>query len=264
MKWKPCFQLQLGAVVYVASVCGAGSSLLGGCRRGAAAERTIVVFAAASTADVVSQVVERFSADTGVATRCNYAASSTLARQIAAGAPADVYVSANPEWVDYLARQDLLIAGSRHNLFSNELVVVWPRNASDSLPASIREALAGERIALADPDHVPAGTYARQALSNLGIWPEIVPRVVAAADVRAALRWAELGEVSAAVVYASDAAASSRVSVVARIPLPVDDVIRYQAAACSSSTDAQALLAYLSGTPGRDAARRYGFSIMTP
>ena len=174
------------------------------------------VLAAASTVDVVEPVASELSADV----RVSGAASSVLARQIAAGAPADVFVSADPEWVDWLAgrgvgvlRQSVVATGA--------LVVVGAGEASDDAGA----ALAG-RVAIADPSHVPAGRYARKALERQGLWRRVRPRAVFTADVRAALVAVQTGAADRAVVYASDLSRQSRARVLYRFdPMPEIQVV---------------------------------------
>ena len=195
-----------------------GAALLAGC---AAPEPGPVVFAAASTGDVV-----RAAAPAGAVV--SVAASSVLARQIARGAPAAVFVSADPEWVDWLAGQGLE-ALDRRVVAEGQLVVVGARGTRRA--PSLEAALDGVgRVALADPAHVPAGRYARRALERAGLWGDVEARVVGAGDVRAALAAVETGAADRAVVYATDARASARVAVVAVIPPDPGDPIRTEAA----------------------------------
>lgn len=181
-----------------------------------------VVFAAASTTDVVQGVASQIEAETGRAVLVSVGATSTLARQIARGAPADVFVAADPAWVDWLRREGVPVR-QRQTVARGRLVVVGPPG---STAADLRAALAG-RIAIADPSHVPAGRYARQSLAAAGLWAEVEPRVVAVGDVRAALAAVEVGAADRAVVYASDACRSARAAVVWTLP-PSD--IRFEVA----------------------------------
>ncbi len=174
-------------------------ALLAGC----ADAPPVVVFAAASTTDVVEAVVARSPHPDQIAV--SVAASSVLARQIAAGAPADVFVSADSDWVDWLAAQGVSV-GRRRVVASGRLVVAGPRSAQGE------PALRG-RIALADPSHVPAGRYARRALARLGRWAEVAPEAVYVADVRAALAAVQTGAADRAIVYASDVRERADVSV---------------------------------------------------
>ena len=198
--------------------------LVGGC--GDAPD--VVVFAAASTTDVVEAVARQVEAETGRSVAVSVGASSVLARQIARGAPADVYVTADSAWVGWLAargvavRQRRVVAGGR-------LVVVGP---AGSRVADLRSALAG-RVALADPAHVPAGQYARRALEARGLWDDVAPRVVAAGDVRGALAAVQTGAADRAVVYATDAAKAGGVAVVWR--LPPSPAVRFEVAQITES-----------------------------
>ena len=162
-----------------------------------------VVFAAASTADVATDVLgERAAVSVG--------ATSTLARQIAAGAPADAFVAADPAWIDWLISEGVAVT-DRRRVASGEVVVV----ARTGAPGPLAGVLGGAgRVALADPSHVPAGRYARRALETAGMWEAVEPRAVFAADVRAALAAVETGAADRALVYRSDARASGRVRVV--------------------------------------------------
>ncbi|PAP77290.1 molybdate ABC transporter substrate-binding protein [Rubrivirga marina] len=203
---------------------GLAVALLGGCARD---DGAALVFAAASTVDVVRHVTEAETA-AGRPASVSVAASSVLARQIAQGAPADVFVTADPDWIDWLVTQGVALI-DRREVARGRLVVVGPADAPST--RSVADALAmAERIALADPSHVPAGAYAETSLRRLGVWDEVAPRVVAAGDVRAAVAAVETGTADCAVVYASDAQASSRVRVLAEVPEAVTPPIRYEAA----------------------------------
>ena len=189
-----------------------------------------VVFAAASTADVAQAVADRVGAETGRTVAVSVGASSALARQVAAGAPADVYLTADPAWADWLADRGVE-ATPRRVVAGGRLVVVGP---ADTAASGARDALSG-RVALADPSHVPAGRYARRALEAAGLWDDVAPRVVATGDVRGALAAVQTGAADRAVVYASDVAAAGGVGVVWRF---------------AASPDVQFLAARLPGGPG--------------
>ncbi len=181
---------------------------------GCADDPAVLVLSAASTGDVASATA-RDETEAGRVTTTSVAASSVLARQIAQGAPADVFVSADPAWVDWLASEDVAVL-DRRPVATGRLVVVGPLRAQ---PGRLGDVLAhADRVALADPEHVPAGRYARQALRRAGLWTEVEPRVVRVGDVRAALAAVETGVADRAVVYASDAAASRRARVLADVP----------------------------------------------
>ena len=180
----------------------------------------VVVFAAASTEDVLREAGRRFEVATGTRVRFNFAASSTLAQQIRAGARADVFLSASVEWMDEAERSGDIISGSRIDLLGNSLVLIAPVGSAFEIdispefdfPARLPEV---RRIAMGDPAHVPAGRYAKSALKSLGWWDALERLIIPAVDVRAALRLVEIGEVDAGVVYASDAAQSNRAVIIA-------------------------------------------------
>jgi molybdate transport system substrate-binding protein len=199
-----------------------------------AAEPDVLVFAAASTTDAISELVELFEQRGLGSAVASFAASSTLARQVERGAPAHVYVSADPQWMDWLAERGLVEPGSRFDWLGNELVLIAPADGAFALGARgfarLPERLGDGRLALADPSHVPAGRYAAAALRALGLWDALAPRAVRTADVRAALALVERGEADAGIVYATDAAASRRVRVVRRLPEDAQPRIVYPVA----------------------------------
>jgi molybdate transport system substrate-binding protein len=228
---------------------------------------TITVYAAASTIDIMTEVTHRFTGDTGHLVHLSVAASSALARQIEAGAPADIYLSANVRWMDYLAERDLIESGTRRNLLRNGLVLIVPADGAagdapvldSSYPFS--DLIGDGRLALADPDHVPAGIYGKQALETLGVWPVLRDRLARAQNVRAALVLVARGEVPAGIVYPTDALATDEVRVVGRFPDGSHDAIVYPIAIVKGrrTPAADAFLAYLSGPDSRKIFRRYGF-----
>lgn len=214
---------------------GLGLGFIGPARSEASA---VTVFAAASLADVLTAWSARRP---GPPLRFAFAASSTLARQIEQGARADLFISADEDWMEYLQQRRLTLPASRRVVAGNRLVVVRG-GASDAaaggeLPestAAIRAALqregGRERIAAGDPAHVPAGRYAQAALTRLGLWEEIAPRLARADSVRSALAFVERGEAAAGIVYATDARLSTEVRAVARFPTSSHAPIRYPAA----------------------------------
>ena len=171
----------------------------------------VLVFAAASLQDAFDAVIEEYQAQGGGEVSASYASSSTLARQIEQGAPADVFISANPEWMDYLEERGLLRAGSRTDLLGNGLVLVAPPESETTVEIApgfdLAGALDGGRLAMGDPDHVPAGIYGRAALESLGVWQAVEPQVARADNVRAALALVARGEAPLGMVYRSDAVA---------------------------------------------------------
>ena len=243
------------------------AAALAGCRSAPEAEGAVLsVFAASSTTDAVGELAAAFEASTGIAVRTSFASSSTLARQIADGAPADVFVSANPQWMDFLQDKGLLVEASRRDLLGNDLVLIAPAAGRLQAPASaafdLPAAFEG-RLALGDPAHVPAGQYARRALEHLGWWDALASRLAPAPDVRAALALVERGEVDAGIVYATDAAASDRVRVVYTFPTGSHPPILYPAAALKSGRvkKAQAFLEFLGGEQARQILQKHGFRV---
>ena len=225
----------------------------------------ITVFAAASTADLVTAFAQRYEAQTGVRVRCSFAASSTLARQIAHGAQADVYLSANPLWMDYLQANGLIEPDTRRDLLTNRIVLITPKDAPLSIeisPGGEHAIAIGERVAIGDPEHTPAGIYARQALEHLGWWDEVDDRLIPAVDVRAALRLVELGEADAGIVYATDAASSTAVTIIAAFPPESHDPIRYPVALCrEASPAARAFLDDLAAPQAAELITSFGFDL---
>lgn len=221
----------------------------------------ITVYAAASMTDVISAAAEVYSVKTGTEVRQVYAASSVLARQVAAGAPADLVISANTEWMDYLERQNLLAPGTRRNIAGNRLVVVVP-DASPITPergAELGRRWIPGRVALGETSTVPAGLYAKEALAALGLIDALRDSLVLAGSVRVALAWVARGEVDAGIVYASDAASTERVRTVWTFPEASHSPIVYPAAALKGRRGAAAFLDFLTGEEGRHLFAAHGF-----
>jgi molybdate transport system substrate-binding protein len=243
--------------------------LTAGCGAERTATEVVRVFAAASLGPVLEELARDgllgAGAGSGGVASYNFAASSALARQVEAGAPADVFVSANPDWVDWLADRGALHEGTRRDGPGNELVVIAPQGRGFAWSAAaggvaLPAAFDG-RLAIADPAHVPAGIYAKQALTRGGAWEGIAARVVAAGDARAALALVERGECAAGVVYRSDALASTRVEIVAELPDAWHDPVCYVAAATARGDSVRAaewIAAFLSA-PVRERLEARGF-----
>ena len=200
------------------------------------AEQTFTVFAAASLTEVLEAAAEAYRSRTGIPVRISFAASSALARQIESGAPADVFISADEAWMDYLAARKLIRTEGRLDIASNTLVLVAPISGSLNLRIApgfpLARALGPRgRLALADPASVPAGKYAQAALMHLGVWASVADRLIPADNVRTALNFVSLGEAPAGIVYETDARNNNRVRVVDRFPAGSHDPIRYPAAA---------------------------------
>jgi len=231
-----------------------------------AAEKTLTVFGASSLTNVLEELGKAYALKTGTPVRFAFAASSVLAKQVESGAPADVFVSADQEWMDYLASRKLIQAATRRDIAGNALVLVAPADSTIALkigPGFALVAALGERgrIATGDPASVPAGKYARAALSRLGVWNSIASRVIPADNVRTALNFVARGEAPLGIVYSTDARAESRVRVVDTFPSDTHEPIRYPAAATAvASAGAAGFLEFISSEPARIILVRAGFS----
>ena len=220
------------------------------------------VFAAASLSSALSELAIHYEG-----MRLSVASSSTLAKQIAAGAPADIYFSANAEWMDYLQARQYIEQDTRVDLLGNALVVIAPKEEPFTVRFARNFDFAGAfagRLALGDPDHVPAGQYARQALEKLGWWPAFKSRIAPAPDVRAALVYVERRECAAGLVYATDAAQSDRVITLATVPDSLHRLIVYPAAIVKGRASAQTrnLLASFSSETAASIFRKHGFTFL--
>ena len=222
----------------------------------------LVVSAASSLTTVLGELKPGFeSRHPGDRLLLNFSASGSLARQIEAGAPADVFISASPKPMDWLQARGLIVADSRRDLLSNSLVLVVPRG--QTLPQGFAGLGAVARVAMGDPGFVPAGQYARQTLVHLKLWASVQPRLVFGQDVRQVLEYVAHGEVDAGLVFATDAALMpGRVTVVAQAPPDSHDPIRYPAAIVAASTQqalARDFLDYLGAPVSRALFEKHGF-----
>lgn len=227
----------------------------------------VTVFAAASLTDALKQVGDDFTKETGVPIRFSFAASSTLARQIEAGSAADVFLSADIDWMDYLDQRNLIRKASRRNLLGNRLALVAPADSKLVLKIAphfaLRAALGDERLATGDPDSVPVGRYARQALTSLGVWEEVADRLVRAENVRGALMFVERGEVPIGIVYETDAAIDPKVRVIDLFPPGSHAAIVCPAALLpGASADGARFQAYLQGPQAKAVFTRFGFAVL--
>ncbi len=222
------------------------------------------VLAAASTREPMEEVCRLFETANGTRVECAFAASSTLARQIEQGAGADLFVSADERWADYLSEHGLVEA--RRDWLGNRLVVVAPADSRLQLHTlADLDRPEVRRLALA-LDSVPAGHYARQALRKAGIWGRVESRVREAGDVRAALTYVSTGEVDAGFVYATDAAADSKVRLLLRVPEDLHTPIRYPLVLLRRAgvhPEARRLYDFLASDAAADVFRRAGFTILS-
>ncbi|HSH48260.1 MAG TPA: molybdate ABC transporter substrate-binding protein [Halomonas sp.] len=235
------------------------------------ADERIRLLAAASLTNAVDEALALYSEAHDVEVASVYASSSTLARQIASGAPADIFLSANTRWMDWLGEQGVALS-ARSNLLNNRLALIAPLDSPiESLVPGEGEALAraladGERMAVGDPDHVPAGLYTKEALQALGEWEALAPRLARADSVRAALALVERGEAPLGAVYRTDAQASDRVKALGLFPQDSHTAITYpialvgEPAGETPGADAKALREWLGGEQARAVFERHGFS----
>ena len=228
-----------------------------------AQRRGPLVLAASSMAEGMAEAADRWARAGHPRPVLSFAASPALARQVQAGGSADLFVSADEEWMDVLARAGLLARGTRADLAGNRLVIVAPvGNSVELRRPTLARVLAAGPVALADPDSVPAGRYGRAALGRLGAWTAIAPHVVRAENVRAALALVERGAAPFGIVYLTDARASAKVRVAGYFPVGSHPPIRYPIARLTASThpDAEAFRRYLLSADGRSVFLRQGFT----
>lgn len=232
----------------------------------AAAPRPPLVLAAASLQESLTAAGAAWAARRHARPILSFAGSSALARQIEAGAPADLFISADEQWMDEVQRKGLVKAGTRLSFLGNRLVLIAPvrsRGAMAIRPGfPLARALGSGRLAVADPDAVPAGKYAKAALTRLGVWAGVEPKLARAENVRAALAFVERGEAPYGVVYETDARASSKVRIVGRFPAGSHPPISYPLALLTSSAspEAEAFRRFLVSPAGKAIFRRYGFT----
>ncbi len=226
----------------------------------------VTVHAAASLTDALREIAAGYEKASGDTLRFNFGASSTLARQIEEGAPADVFLSADEAKMDALEKKGLLLPGSRHSLLSNSLVIVVPTEAA-LVPQAATDLAKPEyrKIALAEPQTVPAGIYAREYLQGRGLWDAVKARIVPTENVRAALAAVESGNVEAGIVYKTDALFSKKVKVALVIPAAEGPKISYPLAIMKSSTEsarAKNFAGYLTGAPAKEIFEKFGFTVL--
>jgi molybdate transport system substrate-binding protein len=225
------------------------------------------VFAAASLSDALKEIGAAYKADSGNTVTFSFAASSVLARQIEASQGADLFLSADTEWMEYLDSRGFIKQSTRKNLLGNHLVLIAPAGANVSLKIAphfnLAGALNGGRLSIADPDTVPAGKYARTSLTSLGVWNSVVDHLVQAENVRVALSYVSRGEAPLGIVYMTDAMSDKGVKIVDQFPDNSHQPIVYPAAlTAEAKPEAAAFLEYLSGSKARAIFRKNGFIIL--
>jgi molybdate transport system substrate-binding protein len=235
----------------------------------ALAAREVLVFAAASLKTAMDEVAERYAQETGNRAILSFAGSSALARQIEQGAPADIFLSANRDWMDRLEQEGLVDPGARFDLLTNSLVLIAHGTTASPVEIGAGMDLAGllgdGRLAMALVDAVPAGIYGKAALISLDLWNSVAPNIAQTDNVRAALALVSSGEAPLGIVYASDAAADGNVTVIGTFPADSHPPIVYPAAALARASESPAaadFLAYLRRPSARAAFRRQGFGVI--
>jgi molybdate transport system substrate-binding protein len=237
--------------------------------RMAQAAGELVIFAAASLKNALDEIATTWAKATGKPMpKISYAASSALAKQIEQGAPADLFISADLDWMDYLAGKNLIKADSRFNLLGNKIVLIAPKDSKLSTVAitgaDLTKALAGGRLSMASVESVPVGKYGKAALEKLGAWNDVKDHLAQAENVRAALLLVARGEAPLGIVYSTDAAAEPGVKIVGTFPDNSHAPIIYPAALTkdSSSTDAKAFLDFLRSAKARTSFEKQGFTVL--
>jgi len=234
----------------------------------AAETGSITVFAAASTTNAMNDIAKLYMDQQKDRIRISFAASSTLAKQIDNGAPADIYISANKKWMDYLEFEKMICPKSRVDLLGNRIVLIAPVESNlkqieirPDFP--LQDYLGDGRLAMGDPGHVPAGIYGKEALLRLKVWEKVKNRVAGMKNVRAALMMVERGEVPLGLVYSTDAAISGKVRIVAVFPYDTHSPIVYPAAiVVNHRTPAvERFITFLRSPAARAVFKRYGFSV---
>ncbi|MGE4432145.1 MAG: molybdate ABC transporter substrate-binding protein [Sphingobium sp.] len=232
----------------------------------AAGTKPPLVLAAASLQESLEAAASSWAAKGHARPVLSFAASSALARQIDAGAPADLFLSADEAWMDYVAARKRIVAGTRLSFLHNRLVLIAPVASSVRLTIAPRfplaRALGRGRLAMADPAAVPAGKYGKAALQKLGVWSSVETRIASAENVRAAMALVERGAAPLGIVYATDARASAKVRVVGTFPATSHPPISYPVArlAASTSPEAEGFRRFLISREGKAIFARYGFA----
>jgi molybdate transport system substrate-binding protein len=226
----------------------------------------VLVFAAASLKNALDEITSEYQRETGSEVVVSLAASSTLARQIESGAPADIFISADLDWMDYLASRNLIDRASRRNLLGNTLVLVAPKGGAPVTIAPrfpLAALLGGGRLAMADTAAVPAGKYGRAALEALGVWPSVANQVAQAENVRAALALVARQEAPLGIVYRTDAMAEPLVTTVGVFPDSTHPPIVYPVALTAAATapGAARFLAYLESPRALAVFEKHGFTV---
>jgi len=233
-----------------------------------AQSKDVLVFAAASLKNALDDIHAQYTKDTGKEVSISLAASSQLAKQIESGAPADIFISADLDWMDYLAQKNLIKPDTRKNLLGNELVLIAPKDRNVDVTIApgfdLAKLLGGGKLAMADTSAVPAGKYGKAALEKLGAWASVSGQIAQAENVRAALLLVARREAPLGIVYQTDAAVEPGVRIVGVFPADTHPPIIYPIAltAGSVNSDAAAFLAYLSSDKTQPLFEKQGFVVL--
>src|SRR6266480_1130852 len=255
---------------WLALLVAAGLAWTAGALPAVAQGKDVVVFAAASLKNALDDIAGLWQRETGKKAVISYAASNTLIKQIEQGAPADIFISADLDWMDYGQQKDLIRPDSRSNLLGNRLVLIAPKDSSISANIQpgfdLAALLKGGRLAMGNVDAVPAGKYGKASLEKLGVWDSVKDKIAQAESVRAALLFVSRGEAPLGIVYQTDAAADPGVKIVGIFPENTHPPIIYPVALTKESTnpDAQMFLNYLRSPAARAAFERQGFTVLAP
>ena len=231
-------------------------------------DKALTVFAAASMKNALDEANAAYTAKTGVKVVSSYAASSALAKQLEQGAPADLFVSADIDWMDYVAKKGLIRAETRVDLLGNKIVLIAPRDSKVAIEVKpgfdLAKALGDGKLAMGNVDAVPAGKYGKAALQKLGAWDSVKDKIAQADNVRAALVLVARGEAPLGIVYSTDAAVEPDVRIIGTFPDDSHKPIIYPAAVLknSKSPDAVPFLGYLRSLKARPAFEKQGFTVL--
>ncbi|OAN11700.1 molybdate ABC transporter substrate-binding protein [Photobacterium jeanii] len=253
--------MKLGKLLALASICVAAT---------VQANDKVTIFAASSLTNAVTDIAKAYEAQADVTTRLSFASSSALARQIAQGAPADIYISANQKWMSYLSEQQAVESDSVTPLLHNSLVVVAPKSYPEpkihvSAAWDLEKALDGTRLAVGDPKHVPAGRYAKQSLEHYGLWADALHLLARANNVRSALVLVERGESQLGIVYKTDAQISDKVKIVAQLADDSHLPIQYPMAivADKATPAVKSYYQFLQSDAAKAIFTKYGFEVVS-
>jgi molybdate transport system substrate-binding protein len=248
-------------------VLGVAALVLALSAHAAAQGADVVVFAAASLKTALDAVNAQWRKKTGKTAVISYAASSALAKQIESGAPAQMFISADLAWMDYLAKKGLIRPETRSNLLGNRIVLIVPKNKAQAIDIKpgfdLAKVLGDGRLAMAGVESVPAGRYGKAALEKLGVWASVSARLAQAENVRAALLLVSRGEAPAGIVYQTDAASDKGVAIAGTFPEDTHPPIIYPIALTANAThpDATALLAYIRSDAAKPLFKAQGFTV---